>query len=192
MRRGLGPNFSPRWNALGRCRKGGALQAAENLVGAVILSMDSRRAAIGDVRNGCSVASWRSRGSASYDRRVGFSCPAGAQDSSRGQRPRKAPRSFPDPEGVALPWAAGGMTGVMPPGFDPCRVGVGWGDVFRGRCPRLLYRSPAGIKDGPCRGGSGAQKAGKKPSRPLGLTCSIEVSNSSSFWRAKRRTSAFA
>jgi hypothetical protein len=31
-------------------------------------------------------------------------------------------------------------------GFDPFRVGVGWGHVFRGRWPRLLYGSPAGIK----------------------------------------------
>jgi hypothetical protein len=29
----------------------------------------------------------------------------------------------------------------------------------------------------------GALKAGKTPSRPLGLNCSTETSNSSSFWR---------
>jgi hypothetical protein len=32
-----------------------------------------------------------------------------------------------------------------------------------------------------------AQKAGKTPSGPLGLNCSIETSNSSSFWRAHHR-----
>jgi hypothetical protein len=93
-------------------------------------------------------------------------CPARAQDSSRGQRPRKAPPSFPDPEGVELPWAAGRKTGVAPPGFDPCRVGRDGGCVFRGRCPRLLYRSPAGIKHGQCRGLSGGEKADGTPPGP--------------------------
>ena len=85
-------------------------------------------------------------------------CPARAQDSSRGQRPRKVPPSFPDSEGVELPWAAGRKTGVTPPGFDPCRVGRDRGCGFRGRCPRLLYRSPAGIKHGQCRELSGGKK----------------------------------
>jgi hypothetical protein len=35
---------------------------------------------------------------------------------------------------------------VPPPGFDPFRVGPSRGRVFRGRCPRLLYRSPPGIQ----------------------------------------------
>jgi hypothetical protein len=51
-----------------------------------------------------------------------------------------------DPEGVALPRAAERTTGMTPCGFDPFRVGPCWGRVFRGRCPRLLDRSPAGIK----------------------------------------------
>ena len=38
-------DFSPRWSALGGCRKGGAKQAAEKLVGPVILSIDSLSAA---------------------------------------------------------------------------------------------------------------------------------------------------
>ena len=32
----------------------------------------------------------------------------------------------------------------------------------------------------------GAQKAGKRPCGPVGLNCSTETSNSSSFWRAQR------
>jgi hypothetical protein len=47
-----------------------------------------------------------------------------------GQRPRKARRSFLDPEGVALPRAAGRQAGEMSPEFDPCRVEPCWGRVF--------------------------------------------------------------
>ena len=71
----------------------------------------------------------------------------------------------------------------MPSGFDPFRVGTCWGRVFRGRCPRVLYRSPPGIKGGQCRGRSRPQEAGKTPFGPLGLNCSTETRDSSSFWR---------
>ena len=60
------------------------------------------------------------------------------------------------------------------------------GCVFRGRCPRLLNLSPAGIKNGTCRGHSGAQKTGTTPSGALGLNYSPETSNSSSSWNGGR------
>jgi hypothetical protein len=67
--------------------------------------------------------------------RLNFSRPARAQDSSRGQRPRKVWPSTPDPEGVALLWAAGGTIGVNPPGFDPSRVAPYLGARFPGALP---------------------------------------------------------
>ena len=61
--------------------------------------------------------------------------PAGDSYSSRGQRPRKVWTSTPDPEGVALLWAAGGAIGVNPPGFDPYRVAPYLGARFPGALP---------------------------------------------------------
>ena len=110
-------------------------EAAEKRFLAVILSMDSPKRLSVMSETGCAVGSWRSHGSASYKRRVGSSCSARAQDSSRGQRPRKSRRSCPDPEGVALPSTAGLKTGVTPPGFDPFRVGSGWGTFSGGVAP---------------------------------------------------------
>jgi hypothetical protein len=50
-----------------------------------------------------------------------------------GQRPRKAPRSFPDPGGVVLPWAVGRKTAVTSPAFDPAPAGSDLvGDAFSG------------------------------------------------------------
>jgi hypothetical protein len=50
------------------------------------------------------------------------------------------------------------------------------GRVFRGRCPRLIYGSPAGIK---CALRFWGEQACKIPSRPLGLNFTTESSNSS-------------
>jgi hypothetical protein len=79
-------------------------------------------------------------------------CPAGAQDSSRGQRPRKAPRSSPDPEGVELPRAAGRKIGVALPdstlsGSDLVE-GTFSGGAAPGYCIDPLRGSPGGRRDG--------------------------------------------
>jgi hypothetical protein len=129
------PHFAPRfW-------KGGALRAAEKLESAVILSIDSRLAAhdrrkLGP-RKGSADLFFRSAafpcpsGTSRFPR-LSFSRPARAQDSSRGQRPRKVWPSTPDPAGVVLLWAAGGAMGVNPPGFDPYRVAPYLGACFPG------------------------------------------------------------
>ena len=52
-----------------------------------------------------------------------------------GNAPGKCDARPPDPEGVALRWAAGRKTGLMSPGFDPFRVGAGWGRFSGGVAP---------------------------------------------------------
>ena len=84
--------------------------------------------------------------SCQWDYEEWFLCPARAQDSSRGQRPRKASGSLADPERVALRQAAGRESGRTPSGIRPFQGQVQVGHVFRGRCPPLLNRSPLGIK----------------------------------------------
>jgi hypothetical protein len=115
-----------------------------------------------------------------------FSCPARAQDSRRGQRPRNTPRSFPDPGGVVFPWAAEGKSGVTPTGFDPFRVGPCWGRVSGGVAPGYSIDPLRGSRVDSAEDVLGRKKAGKTPSGPLGLNCSTETSSSSSFWRAQR------
>jgi hypothetical protein len=72
-------------------------------------------------------------------------CPGGAPYSSRGQRPRKVRRSFPDPARVESRWRRAGLASRKLDSYDPFRAGPRGGRVFRGRRPRLLYQSPSGI-----------------------------------------------
>ena len=84
-------------------------------------------------------------------------CPAGAQYSSRGQRPRKAGQIDPTLKGSHKATPADGIPHIRPsilsaipcplhPLFDPFRVNAPWASGFRERCPRLLYESPSGIR----------------------------------------------
>jgi len=70
--------------------------------------------------------------------------PARAQYSSRGQRPRKVPSTVPDPERVAFTTNVGCRCYSSSTPSGSTLVGA---RLPGGGCPRLLYRSPAGIKD---------------------------------------------
>jgi hypothetical protein len=84
---------------------------------------------------------------------------------------------FPDPERVALPWAAGHKTGATPPGFDPFRVGPRWGAISGGVAPGYYIDPLRGSGMGSAEDMLGAQKEGKTGSDRLGLNCSTETSN---------------
>ena len=60
--------------------------------------------------------------------------------------------NFPDPEEVAFPHVARHTAGGAATGIEPYRVGAAGGRIFRGSCPRLFCRSPAGTICPPRRG----------------------------------------
>jgi hypothetical protein len=72
------------------------------------------------------------------------SIPAGDTFSSRGHRPRNRRGLKADPEGVALR-LVGTHNGHYINGMRPFQGRTPVGITFRGRCPRLLNKSPAGI-----------------------------------------------
>jgi len=76
---------------------------------------------------------------------------------------------------------------VTPPGSDPSADGsdlVG-GAFSGGVAPGYSIDPLRGSRLDSTEDVRGAQKAGKKLSGPLGLNCSTERSNSSTFWRAE-------
>jgi hypothetical protein len=99
-----------------RAEWGGAEQAAERLVGGVILSTDRLTAAHGRQKLG------PRKGSADPFCRSAVR-PLWARES-RGPKEKVRATPAPDPEGVAPFWAGGRRIGVRPPGFDPFRVAV--------------------------------------------------------------------
>ena len=118
---------------------------------------------------------------------TGFSCPARAQDSSRGQRPRNAPRSCPDPEGVVLP-PAGGPRPALRHADSTLSGSDLLGDAFSGGvAPGYCIDPLRGSRMDSAEGVPRAQEAGKRPCDTIGLICSTETSNASSFWRGAPR-----
>ena len=103
-----------------------------------------------------------------------------------GNAPGKGHARSPDPGGVVFPWAVGRKTGVTSRAFDPFRVGPCRGAFSGGVAPGYCMDPLRGSRMDRSEDVLGAPKASKTPSGPLGLSYSIETSNSSSFWRTQR------
>jgi hypothetical protein len=109
-------------------------------------------------------------------------CPGGAPYSSRGQRPREGAAFVPRPCKGRIPVASRRSCVPQVRLIRPFQGRASWGGrVFRGRCPRLLYQSPAGIlriprppisseKCGTC---SGSWQGGERESRSGGRSCTV-------------------